>query len=748
MECLSETTAEGSDAEPAGEASSAAKNHDLAHRLAPLVALTATCALALVLLRAELVRVPYLNDSAVHEEMVRFALAKIRGGHFPPDSWFPFLNLGTPQYLQYQSLGAMLTALAAWAVGVGRAFTLSTWLLVGLWPFCIYACARIFGLGREVALAAAVLSPFVSSFTGVGYEQISYLWSGYGLWSQLWAMWTLPFAWALSWRAVDERRFVVLAALLVAATAAFHFETGYLAFAAVAVFALARPGDLVRRLGRAALVVGGAAALCAWAILPLVAEGRWAAINQFLQSGPSGVDANSYGASKVLSALFEANIFDWHHLTLITPLFGLGFVLCVVHWTDQDRTAQVAARTGRALVLMFLCSLVLFFGRPTLGTLLEALPGSKDIFLRRFIVGVQLSGLLLAGIGAAALASWVAAGARWLVGQLREPDNQLGVVLGRFAVVCLAVAALVPAWSYLAGEAKLNNSFVTRQSKASQGEIDGLLSIVAEKADGRVFAGDPSDWGSSFTVGEVPVFKYLAAQDVDEVGFTLRTASLMSDPEVEFDEYNPADYTAFGIHWLLLPATMRPPVPATVVRRRGPYALWQLAGNGYVQLVDTRGTVAANSADLGSFSASLLAGLSSADPVYPTVAYDSAPAASGTLPYGVVPSGPPGRVVSQSADLDDGTVEATVLATRRSVVVLSASYNPGWQAILNGRPVPTEMVAPALVGVEVPAGLSTVRFVYKGFPDYPQLFVLAGCALLALAVCERRHRHRRSGARL
>jgi hypothetical protein len=744
---LSEATAQQAEAPSARQGSPAARVGNLARRFGPLVAVAGTCVVSLVMLRAELVQVPYLNDSAVHEEMVRFALAKIRGGHFPPDSWFPFLNLGTPQYLQYQSLGAMLTALAAWAVGVGRAFTLTTWLLVSAWPVCIYASARIFGLRREAALGAAVLSPFVSSFTGVGFEQISYLWSGYGLWSQLWAMWALPFAWALSWRAVDERRFVVPAALLVAATAAFHFETGYLAFAALAVFVLARPGELWRRCGRGLLVAGGAAALSAWAIVPLVAQGRWAAVNQFLQSGPSGVDANSYGAGRALSALFDGSIFDWHHLALITPLFGLGFLLCLVRWRERDSTGPVPAATGRALVLVFLSCLILFFGRPALGPLLDALPGAKDLFLRRFIVGVQLSGLFLAGAGAAALARFVVAGARWL-GHLASLEDRRGALVGRFALICLIVATLVPAWSFLSDQADLNASFVSRQSAAGPGEIDSLLAVVEKKAGGRVFAGDPSDWGSSLTVGEVPVFKYLAAYDIDEVGFTLRTASLMSDPEVGFDEYNPADYAAFGISWLLLPAAMRPPVPATFVSRRGPYALWHLSGNGYVQLVDTRGSVAANSGDLGSFSASLLAGLSSTDPLYPTVAYDSGPAAPGTLPYGFTPSGPPGRVLSQSADLEAGTVAAKLLATRPCTVLLSVSYNPGWQALLDGRPVATEMVAPALVGVDVPAGEHTIRFVYKGFPDYPQLFVLAGCALVALVVLERRRRSRALGSDL
>ena len=707
-----------------------------------LLPVVATCGILLALLRSELVQLPYLNDSAMHGEMVRFALAKIRAGHFPPDSWFPFLNLGSPQYLHYQSLGAMLTALLAWAIGVGRAFTLTTWLLVGCWPLCVYAAGRLFGLRRGAAMTAAVLSPFVSSFTGVGYEQISYLWSGYGLWSQLWAMWTLPFAWALSWRAVEERRFVVPAAIAVAATAAFHFQTGYLAFGAVAVFVLARPSQLLARVGRGSLVAGGAAALSAWALVPLVLEGKWAAINEFLISGP---DTNSYGARKVLDALVTGDILDWHHLLLITPLFLIGFVLCLYAWLRPDSIAAVGHGAARALVLVFVCSLILFFGRPTLGSLLDLLPGSKDLFLRRFLVGVQLSGLFFAGVGVAQVATWVVAGATRVIGA--RGVARRGTVVGSLALGCIAMGALVPAWSFIVGQTDRNGSFISEQHSAAPAvaQLDALVATINTKGGGRAFAGDPSDWGAYFTVGEVPVYEYLASEDVDEVGFTVRTASLMTDPEVEFDEKNPADYAAFGIRWLVLPTGMHSPVPAAAVEHRGGYALWEIPGNGYVQVVDTRGSVTATSGDLGSVSARFLADLSAAHPVYPTVAYGSGRASRGTLPGGKQASGPAGRVLSERSDLANGTVVVRVSVLRNAVVLLSASYDPGWRALVDGRAFATEMVAPALVGVRVGPGVHTVRFVYKGFPDYPQLLVLAALALVGLVIIEKRPMTRRPG---
>lgn len=224
------------------------------------------------------------------------------------------------------------------------------------------------------------------------------------------------------------------------------------------------------------------------------------------------------------------------------------------------------------------------------------------------------------------------------------------------------------------------------------------------------------------------------------MGFTLRTASLMSDPEVTFDAANPADYEAFGVRWLILPSSMTSPVPADLVEVQGNYSLWEIPSDGYVQVVDTARSVTATSSDLGSFSAAFLVGLPTIDPVYPTVAYEGAGAAPGTIVPGSHSTGPPGRVLAERADLDDGTVVATVSATRNAVVLLSAAYDPGWQAFVDGHFVATEMVAPALVGVRVEKGRHTVRFVYRGFPDYPQLFVLGAAALLLLVLGERHRR--------
>jgi hypothetical protein len=81
--------------------------------------------------------VAYLNDSSLHEQMVRFATAQLRAGHLPLSSWFPFLGEGSPQFLHYQSLPAIVTGAVGLLIGPDVAFRWSLYLLLSLWPISV-----------------------------------------------------------------------------------------------------------------------------------------------------------------------------------------------------------------------------------------------------------------------------------------------------------------------------------------------------------------------------------------------------------------------------------------------------------------------------------------------------------------------------------------------------------------------------------------------------------------------------------
>jgi uncharacterized membrane protein YfhO len=110
---------------------------------------------------------------------------------------------------------------------------------------------------------------------------------------------------------------------------------------------------------------------------------------------------------------------------------------------------------------------------------------------------------------------------------------------------------------------------------------------------------------------------------------------------------------------------------------------------------------------------------------------------------------PVGAVRAQRADLGDGEATATVRMRGPGVAVLSASYDPGWTATVNGRRQPTRMVAPALVAVDVPAGTDHIVLRFHGYGDYPELLALSGLTLAMIALAPmsvRRARRRRVSA--
>ncbi|HEY3978182.1 MAG TPA: YfhO family protein, partial [Streptosporangiaceae bacterium] len=108
---------------------------------------------------------------------------------------------------------------------------------------------------------------------------------------------------------------------------------------------------------------------------------------------------------------------------------------------------------------------------------------------------------------------------------------------------------------------------------------------------------------------------------------------------------------------------------------------------------------------------------------------------------------PVGAVSAEHTDLAAGEASATVQMRQPGVVVLSASYDPGWTVTVNGQRVPTRMVAPALVAVDAPAGTDHIVFRFHGYGDYPELFALSALTLAIIAAapwCVRRFRRRRA----
>ncbi len=700
-------------------------------------------------LRTLALSVEYPNDMAMHLQMITIAKDILSTGKFPLGQWYPYLSLGSPFFVQYQSFSAILTGALGELIGVHHAIAFTLYLLLALWPICVYWSGRLLGWERWVAGVAAAMSPLLFAVTGRGFGFQSYVWLGLGLWSQLWAMWSLPLAWGFSWRYISQRRYLFGAVATLALTIVFHFLMAYLAGLSLVAWVLLRPRDLVPRLARA--LFAGVLALLAtlWVTLPLLFDAKWTATDPFFVGTTTD---NSYGARQVLDWLFTGKIYDWGHFPVLSIFVGIGVLACLVRSRTDER--------ARALLAVWVLSLLLFFGRPTLGAVLDLLPGNANLLFQRYISGVQLAGLFIAGVGAVDLVRLLGVvGQRlangavdWMSAKPWRRRSRALVAIG------VLIAALAPAWLALNTYESNDAFWIHYQQSADQvqgADMNTLLAIVKSGGGGRVYAGLPTNWGYHFRVGGVLVYWYITeVADIDSVGTTLRTSSLMTGPEAYFDESNLGDYSAFGVRYLLLPVGHTPPVPATLIARSGPYELYTVNSSwGLVQVVDTEDSIIANADDIGAQTESFLQSSLPGEGIYPTIAFSGGAAAVPTLAPGSTPIGPADRVVALKNDLFNGEVTAAVYASHTAVVLLKASFDPGWKVTVDGQPAATEMVAPALVGVTVSPGFHTVVFTYVGYSQYPLLFGIAIVTIIGVGVGWMRwrrliaHLTRRRGAR-
>lgn len=685
-------------------------------RWLPLLVVVATVVLCLWTYRAQASPPIDLNDSGLHLSTTEWAAERLRDGHNPFDGWYPYLGLGFPQTHHYQSLPHVVTAVIGLAVGVENAYHWSLYLLLAGWPLAVYAGARLLSLSRWTGAFAAVLAPWLVSASGYGYEAGSYTWQGLGIWPQLWAAWLLPVAIGLGWRAVRREASPALAGGAVAACALCHLLTGWLALAVIALLPLLEWRDLARRFGRLGILLATSAASVAWFVVPLFLDRSGADYTGY-ERGTFWYD--SYGATRVLKWLGTGDLFDRGRLPIVTVLAAVGLVVTIL------RARRHAA--SRLVLLLTGLSLVLFFGRPTLGPVLDVLPFGDDLFYPRFVVGVHLGGLLLAGVGAAWLANVA-------VGALTRLSTYTAAGIAA-AIVSVAVVSPVIADGIRTEDE--GRGFIADQREADEGSLADALTLIdsVRDGDGRVFAGAQFGWGNEYRIGFVPAYALLLHEAVDAVGFQLRVSSLATAAEERLDDTSSVQLDLFGVRWMMLPAGREPAVPSEVVAERGAHTLWRLTdAAGYADVVDSTGPVTATGDTLGAVVA---AGLLNGDIDVGRRLLIEWDGRSGEPTAVTERAGRPGTIAVSAVAPAEGAFTFRAEADRPAYVALAASWHPRWQARVDGERAEVVMMAPGVAAVRVDEGSHAVVFQYVPFRWTWVILAVGVLFVLALSVAPR-----------
>jgi hypothetical protein len=675
-------------------------------------------------------RAPAQNDDVLHLLTLGQTVAAMLMGRDPTDFWLGTVDLGYPLFHYYQHLSIVLPAaldvlfLRAFGQPLPLDLLLSwvTYLLLSLFPLSIYWSMRRFGFARVTAALAGLVASLLSTNGLYGFDFGSYIWIGHGLYTQLWAMVLLPPTLALGCCALRDGRGYLWAVLFLAATILCNLIYGYIAGASLVLFALLRVSgrDVGRIAARLAILLGLGVLTVSYFVVPFLGDGAY--MNRSVWELTEKYD--SYGLSWVLGALVRGDLFDYGRFPSLTILAGVGVIVCFWRWRDARY------RVPLALGALWL---LLYFGRPTWGGLLDLLPLSRDLQLHRLIGGIHLAGIYLIGVGLAV--PW-----RWALAR-REARSLL-------APAALTVLLLYPVYAERATYLAANARFMAASQKAYQAEqkdVDALVSTLRSLPPGRVYAGLGANWGKQYQIGDVPVYALLQDAGADMLGYLYHALSLNADIEVLFNDSRPDDYNLFDVRYVVAPIGQPVPAFLTPLKDFGRHRLYQAPTTGYFDLVGADVTFAGDPRDWYPVASRWLASDQPRLKENPAVRFDGVavdyervfPLAKATalVPPGTLPNEPSrGRIVAEAVGSDG--FQADVVVERPSTLMLKESYHPGWRARVDGAEVGTAMVLPSYVGVSLAPGAHRVQLTYQPGLLHGYLMILGLLTLLATGAVE------------
>jgi len=673
---------------------------------------------------------PFLNDGILHFGMLRAMADAPARGQSILDPWVGTWGLGFPAFHYYQNL-PHLTVLALWKLSFGtlslvQAFKILEWLAPATFPIPVYLAARKLGFRRAAAAAAGVIVVWTRTNYLHGLALESYVWQGLGQFAQAFGGWFFPLALAWTYTALREGRGLAKAAVLLTVTFLSHLGLGYMAFLAAGILALLSPKDAPRRVARVAIIAAVTVAASSYMVVPILRDFAWYNVSDLVPTWKY----DSFGAPTVLRWLVTGELFDYGRWPIVTGLVGIGLV-----WTIVRTGLALAGRlrqseAERFLLVTFVVFLLLFFGRPTWGRLLDYLPLGSGFHWSRVLFVVQLTGTMLGAIAVVDLLARLARKGR---------GGAIAV-----AVACLAVAALPvrERVTYLGGSADLVRE-AAAQWKAERADLDRALDLAAEDRMGRVYAGQGAPggargWGGRFMVGWTPVYDWFPIRNMDALGYLHHMWSLNSDFHNAWNEANPVHYHVFNVRRILAPPEVRTASFAHEMARFGRFRVLEVNGPGFVELVDAPYRVDVPKSNVSRVHRTWLAQLAPQG-IHPLVrivfegaaAEDGVPLLDGYdvhFPQARIPPGPRGEVLSVERHGDDFAVD--VRADRPCHLVLKMTYHSGWRATLDGAAVRPEHLLPSFLGVPLPPGTHRVTLRWDPGP-LKGILALSGLAVLA-----------------
>jgi hypothetical protein len=686
---------------------------------------------------------PNINDDAFHYMNVVRADQALSDGENIVDHWSPTLDLGAPRFLLYQHLPyisvVLLGRLLLQQVSLLTLFNLTRYLLMVGLPLTVFWTARQLGLSTRASAFAAAASPLLSGFFRYGFEYDSYVFRGFGVYTQLWAMHLSFISLGCLYRLVNKGTGYTLTVAACSALVLSHLLYSLMMLPTALVVLLAglnrsNAPARIKRLGIAAVATG---AITSYFWIPFFLN------KQYFGASPyeDPTHFNSFGVKTIMNWLVQGELLDHGRLPILTVLLAIGIL------------SALAARTRPALLLvvLFVVWLAFYFGNQVWGPVTDSLSIGDMILFSRFIGGVDMAAILLIGLGGEAVWKAIArlpeiARAKRLPERLRATTSKLVGRLPQRAPAALAgvvlLVLLVPAMNERRDFYQQNTEWLqqTHDALASDADAHTILASLAQQPPGRAYAGMRDNWGQNLNFGLT--FNSVRFRDlfpfygIPALSPPYQELTLNSSVQFFFNYQSAAQYDLFNVKYVIAPAAQPMPAFLTPITTTSRYILYRAPTSGYSE-----------------FAASTVPGSASSkyDLLYKNrdwLASDG-PAARRFIRWDYPADSVPAPVTTPGC-ADGGTVnyerwqssqlDLTVQCKQAATLVLKMTYNPNWKVEVDGQEQATFMVSPSFIGVELPAGQHFIHAEYRSQPlkTYLLIFGLLALALIGLAEWRRK----------
>ena len=650
--------------------------------------------------------IPNVNDDAYHYLMILSASDAIHRGANPLDPWGPEMDLGAPRFQFYQNLPALfviaLDRMTFGRVGLLDLFNLTRYaLIIGL-PLTVYWTMRRMEFSRVAAAGAAAASSLLSDAGRYGIDQYSYLWRGWGLYTQLWAIHLSFVTLGCLWRLARTGRGAVSTILVASALVLSHllYAEMMLVSGALVFLSGVRRADARRRVVQFAAV---------GLLIAVVTSYLWLTrLQNDAYMGESPYDArwkwDSYGAEAILGWLTTGDLFDHGRFPVFTLVGALGVAsLLVIHGRQRFLAAALLA-----------VWIVLYFGRSVWGPVVDVVPTGSMLLMHRFIGWVHIAGIILIGMGVEAA---------WRVCRLLPRPAALGSAAAGCALM-LAPPFIERQAFY---EPNVRWMGETHAAYLADTEAHTIFATLRGLPPGRIYAGLRSNWGVNMKIDQVPMYRVLIFEGFTVLSPPLPAINHNSDLMFHFDDQNAAAYDLFDVHYVIAPAGLEVPAFLTPLVKTRRYTLYRAPSSGAAVFAgSTVRRTATSKNELFFANREWLLGPSPAARAfirwdYPRPPEDTPP----PPPAGCVQGGTITNEV-----LGPDRVEVVTNCAAASTLVIKNTYHPDWRVTVDGQERPTYMVSPSYIGVDVPAGRHRVEAQYRSSTLRSALF---GFGLVSLA---------------